>query len=325
MMARYGVVPNDGDATYTLSETVTGSKAMGMDRVLTLSLARTVSGIQKAKGFVASNTLINYEMLHDVGELSHGCGLTFGDGETAVSNTVRLKALRNFQRVRDAQGRISWENFKMVKEAQCVQGYNITQAEKQTIGLTWSFLGGYKRGFVDFVDVNRFLNGMFPKTVGEPIPVDYDDRTLNFGEQVEGLDLSISIGGDSLETFAQDNRPNITISDVDVNIDEVTSAVQEVSNSNNITLPDINQMPDVSGVSDNIPDVSGIIGGDESEDNPFAGETSSLTNSQTTTTETSGGDLTDIVENLPDISAVGDSLGLVFGSIRPASAGTSSP
>ncbi len=112
---------------------------------------------------------VNVESLHTALGIAHECGLTFAKGGTEVSDTVRASTLAALAERTNSEGHLSYSDLEAVKLNICAaQGVQNTSAGTIEIGLIYTFLGGNKRGFIDYADVERLFHAELPKTIGRP-------------------------------------------------------------------------------------------------------------------------------------------------------------
>jgi hypothetical protein len=112
---------------------------------------------------------VNVESLHTAIGIAHECGLTFAKGGTEVSDTVRASTLAALAQRADSEGHLTYADLEAVKLNICAaQGVQNTSAGTIEIGLIYTFLGGNKRGFIDYADVERLFFAELPKTIGRP-------------------------------------------------------------------------------------------------------------------------------------------------------------
>jgi len=112
---------------------------------------------------------VNFFKLFNAGIVAHECGLTFEKKGKRTSQVVIDSTVEAVAMLQDEQGRVQFEDLQQVKLDRCEeQGVKITWPGRVEVGLIWSFLGGPVRGFVEVSDVERFLNGKVPLTIGEP-------------------------------------------------------------------------------------------------------------------------------------------------------------
>jgi hypothetical protein len=112
---------------------------------------------------------VNVESLHTAIGIAHDCGLTFAKGGTEVSDSVRASTLAALAQRADSEGRLSLSDLETVKLNICAaQGVENTSAGAIEVGLIYTFLGGNKRGFIDYADVERLFFAELPKTIGRP-------------------------------------------------------------------------------------------------------------------------------------------------------------
>lgn len=112
---------------------------------------------------------VNLEALHKAVGIAHDCGLTFALGGTEVDDAVRSRTLAELKKRSDNEGRLEFSDLEEVKLNICnEQGVELSAAGDVEVGLIYTFLGGNERGFVDYSDVELFLNAKLPKTLGAP-------------------------------------------------------------------------------------------------------------------------------------------------------------
>ncbi|MBC7530806.1 MAG: hypothetical protein H7318_04445 [Oligoflexus sp.] len=146
----------------------TAAKEFGCDVIQCGTVATAVSGGQTKSGTSRFGS-VNIEALHTALGIAHECGLTFVQGGTEVNDAHRARTLAALASLQDAEGRLQLEDLNSVKESICAeQGVKNDFAGKTEMKLIYSFLGGRKRGFIDYTDVERFLHGQLPLTVEAP-------------------------------------------------------------------------------------------------------------------------------------------------------------
>lgn len=119
--------------------------------------------------FQTSPGKVNVEALHRAVGIAHDCGLTFAKGGTQVDDKVRASTLAALAARADDEGRLVYQDLEEVQLAICdAQGVKRSAPGKVEIGLIYTFLGGNKRGFIDYSDVERFFHAELPKTIGQP-------------------------------------------------------------------------------------------------------------------------------------------------------------
>lgn len=131
-------------------------------------VATAVSAGQLTQGTTSPGN-VNVEALHTAIGIAHECGLTFAKGGTEVSDAVRGQTLAALAQLTDSEGRLTYDDLETVKLNICEeQGVQNTPAGTVEVGLIYTFLGGNKRGFVDFADVERLFFAELPKNIGRP-------------------------------------------------------------------------------------------------------------------------------------------------------------
>ncbi|RYZ55525.1 MAG: hypothetical protein EOP07_14065 [Proteobacteria bacterium] len=144
------------------------AREFGCDVLQCGTVATAVSGGQVVTRTSYFND-VNLESLHTALGVSHDCGLAFAKGGTEVNASHRARTLSALAERQDANGRLQYEDLVAVKEGICAeQGVRNTFAGKTEMKLIYSFLGGKKRGYIDYSDVERFLNAELPLTVDAP-------------------------------------------------------------------------------------------------------------------------------------------------------------
>jgi hypothetical protein len=144
------------------------AREFGCDVLQCGTVATAVSGGQVVTRTSIFNN-VNLESLHTALGVSHDCGLAFAQGGNEVNASHRARTLSALADRQDANGRLQYEDLVAVKESICAeQGVRNTFAGKTEMKLIYSFLGGKKRGFIDYSDVERFLNAELPMTVDAP-------------------------------------------------------------------------------------------------------------------------------------------------------------
>ncbi len=131
-------------------------------------VATAVSAGQLTEGTTTQGN-VNVESLHTALGIAHDCGLTFAKGGTEVSDTVRAQTLAALSQRADADGHLKYSDLEAVKLNICAaQGVQNTSAGTIEIGLIYTFLGGNRRGYIDYSDVERLFFAELPKTIGNP-------------------------------------------------------------------------------------------------------------------------------------------------------------
>lgn len=144
------------------------AREFGCDIIQCGTVATAVSGGQVTTRTSHFNN-VNLESLHTALGVSHDCGLAFAKGGNEVNAAHRARTLSALADRQDANGRLQYEDLVAVKESICSeQGVRNTFAGKTEMKLIYSFLGGKKRGFIDYSDVERFLNAELPLTIDAP-------------------------------------------------------------------------------------------------------------------------------------------------------------
>jgi len=110
---------------------------------------------------------VDLERLWDAPPVSHECGFTFekGLGEEGVSATRLESTLAKLLAKANASNELVYQDILDVKLAICEEeGVEITGAGSVEAQLIFAYLGGIERGFVDYSDVEGFLqvNNVMP-------------------------------------------------------------------------------------------------------------------------------------------------------------------
>lgn len=106
---------------------------------------------------------VDIERLHEAVGLAHDCGLTFGFGDTAVSDVRRDATLNRLAELADDQGRLVYDDLLQVKLETCAEeGVSITAAGRTETKLIFAYLGGVENGSIQLSDVNHFLHAEMP-------------------------------------------------------------------------------------------------------------------------------------------------------------------
>lgn len=119
--------------------------------------------------FHSFNT-VDITNLHRAKPISHGCGLTFASGGSEVDDTRRAETLASLKAIADAKpgdqnGHLEYKDLYAVKINTCNKEKVVISGPEQTeVDLIYAYLGGPDRGFVDYSDVELFLNTKLPKT-----------------------------------------------------------------------------------------------------------------------------------------------------------------
>lgn len=108
---------------------------------------------------------VNITRLYHARGLAHDCGLTFAKGGKEINDEVRAKTLQHLKDISSAVApyTLSLDALMYVKKEICAeQGVEITKAGIVEVNLIYEYLGGKERGFVEYGDVEKFLNAEMP-------------------------------------------------------------------------------------------------------------------------------------------------------------------
>lgn len=103
---------------------------------------------------------VDLERLWDAPPVSHECGLTYegGLGNMGVSEARLNSTMTKFALRMDANATLTLQDVVDVKLETCAdEGINWTPAGEVEAHLLFAYLGGVERGYVDYYDVERFL------------------------------------------------------------------------------------------------------------------------------------------------------------------------
>jgi len=178
LIERYGIltnedslIPQDDPNLYTITAVNRAAKKLGAGTFGVTAASKSVSVGQLTNG-VTDLGHVNVTSLHLAQGVAHDCGLTFELGGTTVSDSRRSSTLAALEALQDENGRLALQDLVDVKEGICAdEGVEISGIEKLELMLMWTFLGGKVRKFIEYSDVERFLNAEIPLTVGRPGPV----------------------------------------------------------------------------------------------------------------------------------------------------------
>ncbi len=77
--------------------------------------------------------------------------------------------MESLRALEDEEGHLTLENLQLVKtEIAQQRQVGITIPSALETGFVWTICGGAVRGYVETSDVERFLAGHLPYTIGEP-------------------------------------------------------------------------------------------------------------------------------------------------------------
>jgi hypothetical protein len=139
-----------------------------------LGLAKGVSTSQSARldtlpGFV------NLHQLHRVVGVSHASGYSFDGNSTRVDKDILESTITSLRALEDENGHLAFENLQLVKVGIAQErGVGISIPSGLETGFVWTICGGAARGYVETSDVESFLNGYLPYTIGEPDFLQWD-------------------------------------------------------------------------------------------------------------------------------------------------------
>lgn len=150
-------------------------------RALTTNLGLSVPGraamLGLTKGISAGQVatrsslpgFVNMHQLHRAVGVSHASGYTFERNSTHVSTEALAATMTSLRALEDENGHLTFENLQFVKlEIAQQRGVRISIPSGLETGFIWTFCGGATRGYVETGDVERFLTGHLPLTIGEP-------------------------------------------------------------------------------------------------------------------------------------------------------------
>ena len=162
MLTRAGIfdpeAEKQSDLTVGIIKIATAAREFACPIVGCGGVATAVSAGQLTQ-FSTRIGAVNLEALHKAVGIAHECGLTFAKGGTEVSDEVRASTLASLKALADEQGHLRFEDLETVKLGICeAQGVEITTPGAFEIGLIYSFLGGNDRGYIEYSDVELFLN-----------------------------------------------------------------------------------------------------------------------------------------------------------------------
>lgn len=142
------------------------AKEFGCKFVECASVATLVSAGQQTHIETMNIASVNITKLHNARGIAHDCGLTFEKGGAKVSNKRRSQTLSRLEALSvKNQGRLVLADLMQVKKQICSdEGVEMSAPGKLEVGLIFSFLGGKDRGFIEYTDVERFLNAKMPLT-----------------------------------------------------------------------------------------------------------------------------------------------------------------
>ena len=144
----------------------------------------TVSAGQKLTGgdfgdWINPFKSVDLERLWDAPPISHDCGFTFekGEGDEGVSETRLASTLARLQARVDEDGHLEFSDLLAVKNDICdEEDVDITIFGEIETRLIFAYLGGVERGYVEYSDVEGFLqvDTLMPQTKAEePITAFY--------------------------------------------------------------------------------------------------------------------------------------------------------
>lgn len=173
MMRRSGVLPESAlDPHYSIPSIVT---AMVDNFGFSPRTKALVTGIASAMSAGQVATLstypgfVNLDKLYNVAAGSHASGYSFDGLSTTVSKNITQETIQALKELEDSDGHLQFDDLKIVKEdAASSRSTSISTVSMFEAGFVWTFCGGDARGYVETTDVERFLNGMLPLTVGQP-------------------------------------------------------------------------------------------------------------------------------------------------------------
>jgi len=171
VLARAGIYDKEqanGGAIYaTVMKIATAAKDFGCQVVGCVGVTSAVSGAQLT-GRSTYPGYVNLSALHKAGGFSHSCGFALKNNQ--VSDEQRDLTLSLLADRADAAGHVTFDAISAVRSEICApESSSFTKlAVDVESKLLYSFLGGKSRGFVDVSDVERFLHGELPKTIGAP-------------------------------------------------------------------------------------------------------------------------------------------------------------
>jgi len=137
-------------------------------RALAFGVATAMSSGQVAT-FSTYPGFVNLDRLYNVLAGSHASGFTFDGNSTTVSKEITQQTMRALSQLEDADGHLTFEDLQVVKVyAAESRDVSVSRVSGFEAGFVWTFCGGDERGYVETSDVERFLNGQLPLTVGQP-------------------------------------------------------------------------------------------------------------------------------------------------------------
>ena len=115
---------------------------------------------------------VDLQRLWDAPPISHDCGFTFekGAGESGVSTDRLTSTLASLKARANANDQLVYQDILDTKNEICDgEGVEITAAGLIETQLIFAFLGGNERGFIDYADVEGFLqvDSQMPQTKAE--------------------------------------------------------------------------------------------------------------------------------------------------------------
>ena len=115
---------------------------------------------------------VDLERLWDAPPISHDCGFTFakGKGDEGVSDERLASTLAKLAGRADENGQLVYQDILDTKNEICdEENVDITAAGLTEAKLIFAYLGGVERGFVDYDDVEGFLqvDSQMPLTKAE--------------------------------------------------------------------------------------------------------------------------------------------------------------
>lgn len=136
---------------------------------------------QTGSGFFSSvscwnlfrSSTVDLERLWDAPPISHGCGFTFDDPTTEMNNnevsTARLTSTleKLAAAASNNNGQLVYQDLLDTKEDTCAsEAVEPTAAGLVETKLIFAYLGGIERGYIEYTDVERFLqvSSQLPET-----------------------------------------------------------------------------------------------------------------------------------------------------------------
>ena len=171
---------NDGDQEKIINNLVFKKAAdeFGCDSATACGpVISTVSAGQKFTGgdfvdWINPFKSVDLERLWDAPPISHDCGFTFekGEGDEGVSATRLASTFARLAARVDSEGHLEFSDLLSVKNDICdEEDVDITIFGEIETRLIFAYLGGVERGYVEYSDVEGFLqvDTLMPQTKAE--------------------------------------------------------------------------------------------------------------------------------------------------------------